>query len=81
MKLADWLKQNGKTATWLAGQLGRDPSFITRVKNGDAMPSITVAAEIQRITGNEVTAIDFVPEAIDPSPAAAIAPAQAEASI
>ncbi|WP_018261916.1 helix-turn-helix transcriptional regulator [Methylobacterium sp. WSM2598] len=61
MKLSDWLKANGKSAAWLASQVGRDPSFITRVKNGDAMPSIAVAAEIQRITNGAVTAVDFVP--------------------
>lgn len=60
MTLADWLKRESKTVVALAKELGRDPSFITRVKNGDAMPSIEVAAEIQRITGGEVTAIDHV---------------------
>ncbi|GJE13662.1 helix-turn-helix domain-containing protein [Methylobacterium longum] len=60
MTLADWLKREGMTVVALAKELGRDPSFITRVKNGDAMPSIEVAAEIQRITGGEVTAIDHV---------------------
>lgn len=44
----------------LARELGRDPSFITRVKNGDAMPSIEVAAQIQRITKGAVTALDYV---------------------
>ncbi len=60
MTLADWLKREGMTVVALAKELGRDPSFITRVKNGDAMPSIEVAAEIQRITGGEVTAVDHV---------------------
>jgi ribosome-binding protein aMBF1 (putative translation factor) len=60
MTLADWLKREGKTVVALAKELSRDPSFITRVKNGDAMPSIEVAAEIQRITGGEVTAVDHV---------------------
>jgi ribosome-binding protein aMBF1 (putative translation factor) len=60
MTLADWLRREGKTVVALAKELGRDPSFITRVKNGDAMPSIEVAAEIQRITQGAVTAIDYV---------------------
>lgn len=72
MRLADWLRQNERTATWLAGQVGRDPSFITRVKNGDAMPSIEVAAAIQRITDGAVTAVDFLPavEVAEPRSAA-----------
>lgn len=60
MTLAEWLKREGKTVVALARELGRDPSFITRVKNGDAMPSIEVAAEIQRLTEGAVTAIDYV---------------------
>lgn len=59
MRLADWLQSNGKTATWLASQVGRDRSFITKVKNGEALPSVEVAADIQRLTGGEVTAIDY----------------------
>ncbi len=60
MKLADWLRREGMTVVALAKELGRDPSFITRVKNGDALPSIGVAAEIQRLTSGAVTAVDFV---------------------
>ncbi|WP_456015378.1 helix-turn-helix transcriptional regulator [Methylorubrum populi] len=62
MRLSDWLKANGRTATWLAEQVGRDQSFITRIKNGRAMPSIEVAAAIQRVTGGSVTAIDYLPD-------------------
>lgn len=62
MKLADWLTKNGRTASWLAEQVGRDRSFITKVKNSEALPSIVVAAEIQRVTDGEVTAVDYLPE-------------------
>lgn len=62
MRLSDWLKENGRTATWLAEQVGRDQSFITRVKNGTAMPSIEVAAAIQRVTGGLMTAVDYLPD-------------------
>ncbi|WP_246753176.1 helix-turn-helix domain-containing protein [Methylobacterium organophilum] len=68
MTLAEWLKREGKTVVALAKELGRDPSFITRVKNGTAMPSVEVAAEIQRLTGGAVTAIDYV--RLVPAPAA-----------
>ncbi|WP_342106329.1 helix-turn-helix transcriptional regulator [Methylobacterium sp. SI9] len=78
MTLADWLKREGMTVVALARALGRDPSFITRVKNGDAMPSIEVAAEIQRISGGEVTAIDHVITAQER--AARRAPAEIEAA-
>jgi transcriptional regulator with XRE-family HTH domain len=68
MRLADWLKENGRTATWLAEQVGRDQSFITRVKNGSAMPSIEVAAAIQRVTSGQVTAVDYLPTASSADP-------------
>lgn len=61
MRLADWLRQNGRTTTWLAEQVGRDRSFISRVKNGGALPSVEVAADIQRLTDGEVTAVDYFP--------------------
>lgn len=59
MKLAEWLKKEGKTDAWLAEQVGRDRSFITKIRKGDALPSIGVAAVIQRVTGGAVTALDY----------------------
>ncbi|GJD59817.1 helix-turn-helix domain-containing protein [Methylobacterium dankookense] len=68
MRLSDWLKQNGKTVAWLAEQVGRDRSFLTRVKNGEAKPSVDVAAAIQRVTGGAVTAVDYVTDAEEAAP-------------
>lgn len=59
MKLAHWLARENRTDAWLAERVGRDRSIITRIKRGDALPSVEVAAAIQRLTGGEVTATDY----------------------
>lgn len=59
MKLSHWLDREKRTDSWLAERVGRDRSIITRIKNGDALPSVEVAAAIQRLTGGEVTATDY----------------------
>lgn len=60
MRLADWLEREGRSATWLAEQVGRDRSFISKVMKDEARPSVEIAARIQVLTGGEVTAIDYV---------------------
>lgn len=59
MKLSHWLDREKRTDSWLAERVGRDRSIITRIKNGDALPSVEVAAKIQVITEGMVTATDY----------------------
>jgi transcriptional regulator with XRE-family HTH domain len=65
MKLHDWLKQHGKTATWLAEQTGLHASYVYRLVERDGVaersPSIETCAKIQEATGGDVTATDFMP--------------------
>lgn len=61
MKLHDWLKQNGKTATWLADETGLHASYVYRLIVADRSPSIETCAKIQEATGGAVTATDFMP--------------------
>lgn len=60
MKLADWLRSNKKSDGWLAEQVGRDRSVITRIKNGQIDPPASVVDKIERITNGDVTAADHV---------------------
>jgi transcriptional regulator with XRE-family HTH domain len=66
MKLHDWLKKHGKTATWLAEQTGLNASYVYRLveKNGVAerSPSIETCVKIAKATDGEVTVVDFLPE-------------------
>lgn len=65
MKLGSWLAKNDKSDAWLAKQVGRDRSFIAKVRKGDALPSVEVAAAIQRLTEGAVTAVDFIEQPCD----------------
>jgi DNA-binding XRE family transcriptional regulator len=59
MTLHDWLRQKGRTDAWLAEQVGRHRATITKIRNGTKRPSIEVAAKIQRLSRNAVTAADY----------------------
>jgi DNA-binding XRE family transcriptional regulator len=59
MTLAEWLKRERKTDAWLAERVGRHRATITKIRNGRKLPSIEVAAKIQRLSRNAVTAADY----------------------
>ncbi len=59
MKLSKWMALHKRGDAWLAAQVGRERSFITKVRNGKAAPSVEVAARIQRVTNGGVTALDL----------------------
>jgi transcriptional regulator with XRE-family HTH domain len=65
MKLAAWLKKEGKTGTDLASLIGCDDATINRLipkagKKQTRRPSLDLAAKISTATGGEVTANDFM---------------------
>jgi DNA-binding XRE family transcriptional regulator len=59
MTLHEWLKSEQRTDAWLAAKVGRHRATITKIRNGRLMPSIEVAAKIQRLSRNAVTAADY----------------------
>jgi hypothetical protein len=61
MKLNDWLKSNGKTDAWLAAQVGRERSVISKIRVGTVTPSLRTAVAIQIATDGEVKPADFLP--------------------
>lgn len=71
MTLAEWLDAHDKTDAWLATEIGLDRSFVTKLKNGTAEPSLRVAREIVRVTAGAVTPNDFLGIAARPEPAGA----------
>lgn len=58
MKLSDWLSENDKTLEWLAKEVGRHSSVMSRLANGHIRPSNAVAARIETLTRRKVTATD-----------------------
>jgi DNA-binding XRE family transcriptional regulator len=59
MTLHEWLRRQGRTDAWLAEQIGLHRATVTKIRNGRRRPSIEVAAKIQRLSRNAVTAADY----------------------
>ncbi len=59
MTLTEYLKTHRITATQFAALIGRSKSFVSRIRTGDAAPSLETLQAIQRITGGQVTPADF----------------------
>ena len=59
MTLAEWLAQEGKNDAWLAKQIGRERSFISKVRRGKTRPSISTAARICQLSQGKVRAEDY----------------------
>lgn len=72
MRLAEWLKQENKTATDLAAEIPVDTSTVTRYVNGQRVPRKEHMRRIRDITNGAVTADDFMspdaPSPTDPTP-------------
>lgn len=60
MKLSEWIKREGKTDAWLATAIGRDRSFVTKLRHGKKRPSLTTMEQILAATGGEVMPSDFL---------------------
>ena len=60
MRLSTWLTKQGQTPDWLASQIGVDRSTITRYLSGARRPAWDIMPRIMEITGNDVTANDFI---------------------
>lgn len=58
MKLADYLKEAGISATSLAERIGVPPSTITRILRGERLPGLAIMRRICDATGGKVSALD-----------------------
>lgn len=56
-KLAEHLTKNSMTDADLAAKVGCDRSMITKIKHGNATPSLRLAAAISRATGLKMEAL------------------------
>jgi len=55
MTLKEWMKEDRRTATWLAGLLGVTVGSVSRYSRRVSDPSLKTAVEIVKITGGLVT--------------------------
>ena len=61
MKLKDWLENHGWTQTAFAECIGlKERHYFNRIVNCKAIPSPNLALKIQKITNNEVTALELL---------------------
>lgn len=59
MKLADYMASASETDASLAKKIGRDRSFVTKLRLGVASPSLRTARDIAEATKGAVSAEDF----------------------
>ncbi len=59
MNLQAYLELNDETKAAFAARLGVNPATVTRLVNGDRVPSGKLLSEIQRITYGAVGVGDF----------------------
>lgn len=59
MTLDTFLKTHGLTSTAFAAMIGRSQSFVSRMRTGEAMPSVETLQAIHRVTRGKVTPLDF----------------------
>ena len=59
MTLHDYLSNAGMTLSEFAERIGRSQSFVSRIRSGDAAPSLETLQAIQRVTKGKVTPADF----------------------
>lgn len=71
LSLADWLDREGISPAQFSIRVGKSRPTVGRWLSGEAFPRKTALKKIAEITGGEVTANSFMPQAADysaPSP-------------
>lgn len=61
MTFGEWLTANPMRMPDVASAIGVHLVTAYKLRNGIIMPSIRIAAAIERLTAGQVTALDFVP--------------------
>lgn len=61
MKLDAYLRLSKRTATEIARECGVSVPTISRLANGQALPSLELAGRLRDATAGAVTADDFLP--------------------
>lgn len=62
MKLADFMDAAGIKDPEMAERIGKDRTFVSRLRRGLVKPSVDTVVAIERATGGAVKARDFVEE-------------------
>lgn len=60
-RLLEWLKEQDKSQTWFAAEVGVARAVLWRWIVGDQMPRLDFAAKIERVTEGAVPAVMWAP--------------------
>lgn len=60
MTLMEWLKENDRDLLWLKDELGVSHGSASRMARGLQNVPLSLLAEIERVTGGQVTASEMV---------------------
>jgi plasmid maintenance system antidote protein VapI len=61
MTLEQFMRETGTSDTALAQAIGRDRTFVSRLRRGLVKPSLDTAVAIERFSDGAVRAGDFIP--------------------
>jgi DNA-binding XRE family transcriptional regulator len=59
MHISQWMSKEVRTDDWLADRVGRERSTITKLRLGQAEPSMELARRIEAVTRGKVTLYDW----------------------
>lgn len=65
MTISEWLKENNRSAKWLAERVDLSAAQISRIRNGHSTPSWKTASRISKATGGMVRPEDLMPEVVE----------------
>jgi transcriptional regulator with XRE-family HTH domain len=77
--LQAFITSHGIKQAEFAASIGATQSMVSRLINGAAIPSLSLAAKIERATGGAVPASSWIPEA-DPTPTDPSTPTEEDAA-
>ena len=60
MKLAEFMKEHGVMATFIARKVGISPQYLHKIKEGKSEPGIKIALKIVDATKGAVTLQDLI---------------------
>lgn len=71
-----WMRENRKTNEALGDELGVSHSYVSRLRNNERSPSLSIAVKLERIAGIPPSSwVELEPDGAEaPEPAEAVSP-------
>lgn len=62
MTLREWMDAHNHSAAWVAGQIKASEAAVSKWLNNKSLPSLKMVNRVHRLTGGEVTSLDWETE-------------------